>query len=1340
MKGIDVLFGAITIGFVGAILIFYTISLYFTQLKQFEIHLEETNLLNIINTLELLKPSLLWTWQISLEQALLLSAETGLGCEIQDGNKIKKGYWYIGKPSVPSSSDIASALNTNNKIIRFDAGVLCLPQERNVANYIRRTLELYTRIPGSEFKKHEKCIEKAKTLGKKDATDYRCIYLVDSVYNGCEENSFIDWCVEGIAKCCKPVEKPKCNKALCKHYIKNAEHMMVVCEEGFDFKNAMNKVKNRLNKSQVVVYMPEGDDDCEEKYCFCISNNEVLTTGVEKNIILNNIMTSFISYAHSAWISYEGLKSKILTHVMMELSNAELQHKIQYDVFIKTRLKEVIKIGWEVVSNALKIKLTQKTFTNEFDALNFVKSNLKDVHTNLRGVLNTNILYTPDIFAKYALKENIIYSSDFCSTRGGVRAYHYGYDYPKRNAKVYAVYSGKVVHITEWGEGHAVWIKSNKKINGKCFVVSYGHIKPNVNIGDKVENGDVIGYITKDHLDVKHFWFPCDADKKPKIFVWWHCAFDTKKGYPEENNCGNINKRCSNVCKKCKTGITTRKSDFSLIEVKVELDKNVEFKVVRETNYDTLFMKYNANISIIEGKKVAKSSVIPEHYKALIEKYSKNLTCLPDSLDKISFLASIIKDESNWEKEHIDAKNMRYGLAGVPFSYAKKLCNINSPSQLLDEKINLECFSKIICTIYENVDVDEEEIECKGLLPKKFVEKAKKYRSTIQHVIENENFDDFTDSLALVFAIISQESAWKEDVKDGLMQVSGCKFKCSVEENIRRGIKLLKMLFENTADMESRLILVLFGYNRGIKAMKDAIENIKNGMYLYNAMVDACKKHYKSYGGCGGFDENACCGLPGMYKNKRHSGKCLGARYPECVIDYFNKWRACMNNKKLLISLYTYKSVLPLDVNIAYEDINTNSEYWIYALYITTNSYTDLNYVTSSVIESAFKFLGKCGYTHSSKDPCDPKKEDCKCTCATFVSSVFEQIGLRPPRGHGSEKCDIEKNPFMLPVDAKNLQPGDVFSIQYNQHLYRYGNTCKGDECYGHTGIYVGRGEIVDGKFLSNPNGKMIFIHSVDKGVVLEDIDSITNNNLISKEKFLNGYKVRFCRHKDVAQTKTIFIGDYEKETPYGFENVPLILKFKISDWIPVLKCNKNNFEKTFSIKGVKIYACRNKKIETTDNICDGKRHGNLYCIVKDRNNNLLNIAKVDEIPKLCKSNVCEVCSIEQSDRNEDCCEGYGIYIKQPVTFCSILINNQHITFCSGTGSTNIEQKYGLCGSIDAGIDEDQKNKFCEIFCNNKNAKCLSIDETIQKFGDNLSEKEKFHWKAFSQCYRRCDC
>jgi len=161
-------------------------------------------------------------------------------------------------------------------------------------------------------------------------------------------------------------------------------------------------------------------------------------------------------------------------------------------------------------------------------------------------------------------------------------------------------------------------------------------------------------------------------------------------------------------------------------------------------------------------------------------------------------------------------------------------------------------------------------------------------------------------NLLMLFSKLYQESSCNPAGIQGLFQIPDCEKKggCAYEENIELGLKksisnclAVKRALPNQ-DTETITEATLFAYNRGEGTLARAVslykQEVGGGADWTQSMVRACQTEYDrgSYEGCGGFDRNACCGLPGYHDGERHSGNGLGSRYGEKIISIY--WRACL--------------------------------------------------------------------------------------------------------------------------------------------------------------------------------------------------------------------------------------------------------------------------------------------------------------------------------------------------------------------------------------------------------------------------------------------------------------
>jgi len=140
--------------------------------------------------------------------------------------------------------------------------------------------------------------------------------------------------------------------------------------------------------------------------------------------------------------------------------------------------------------------------------------------------------------------------------------------------------------------------------------------------------------------------------------------------------------------------------------------------------------------------------------------------------------------------------------------------------------------------------------------------------------------------ILLVLSLMRTESSCRHDWENnqGLMQVVECGRRggCSIEENIDLGTKHLAGDFNLVSgtglSMSDKVTIFLFSYNRGKGTAQRALDNMENGMEINDAMKEACFYYYDQgeYGGCSGFNKEACC-----------TGSGLGMNYPKKILETF---------------------------------------------------------------------------------------------------------------------------------------------------------------------------------------------------------------------------------------------------------------------------------------------------------------------------------------------------------------------------------------------------------------------------------------------------------------------
>ncbi len=151
--------------------------------------------------------------------------------------------------------------------------------------------------------------------------------------------------------------------------------------------------------------------------------------------------------------------------------------------------------------------------------------------------------------------------------------------------------------------------------------------------------------------------------------------------------------------------------------------------------------------------------------------------------------------------------------------------------------------------------------------------------------------------LLLLFSKLYQESSCNPSLNSqGLFQIPACQKKgCTYRENVERGIResisncLAVKKSLPFADTTTIAEATLFAYNRGEGTLARAISIYETGGDWKQSMVSACLTEFDagSYGNCGGFDRNACCGLQGTHDGEPHSGNGLGSRYGEKILGLF---------------------------------------------------------------------------------------------------------------------------------------------------------------------------------------------------------------------------------------------------------------------------------------------------------------------------------------------------------------------------------------------------------------------------------------------------------------------
>lgn len=106
----------------------------------------------------------------------------------------------------------------------------------------------------------------------------------------------------------------------------------------------------------------------------------------------------------------------------------------------------------------------------------------------------------PDYLARMrAIAPYAQVTSDFNDIRPGRRhnGYDIGLDY---GTKVPAGWAGTVTKLTPWYDGqYGITVETNG------IEVTYGHLAPDVKVGQRIEPGDTVGHIIWNHVDIKMF-------------------------------------------------------------------------------------------------------------------------------------------------------------------------------------------------------------------------------------------------------------------------------------------------------------------------------------------------------------------------------------------------------------------------------------------------------------------------------------------------------------------------------------------------------------------------------------------------------------------------------------------------------------------------------------------------------------------------------------------------------------------------------------------------------------------------------------------------------------------
>src|SRR3989338_923404 len=379
--------------------------------------LQESSIMRSQNTLRIVDQALKHTWTLSSVQALFKAGSEGFGCK----------YWYQGKPEawnlqLPESGNKQNSIDDNPSI--------CLPQDQNAANMMSYIFYGYTTIPGNDpDQKTKKCQDLALTKLTEDpdfnyqgktneySTEMLKFRCVDTTKdrpgtNSCIENTGVGFCTGNVLKCCIPeddrliadVLNPDPNKPKsieCKAaYVEGEKdtpypackgYMAATCKSN-EIGNLNEQIlsilatppkdiDSKLVEYEKIIHKKLGDADCQKRKdlpegkggdrCFCINPkpDADLTFDPEETVIINGNTVKFDPKSEFTWLGYDRLQNKVQTNVEMETlqmirSNVEMTHEIE----IQTKMKSMIKTGWQIVDEAVRLGQSIKDKTMTFDS------------------------------------------------------------------------------------------------------------------------------------------------------------------------------------------------------------------------------------------------------------------------------------------------------------------------------------------------------------------------------------------------------------------------------------------------------------------------------------------------------------------------------------------------------------------------------------------------------------------------------------------------------------------------------------------------------------------------------------------------------------------------------------------------------------------------------------------------------------------------------------------------------------------------------------------------------------------------------------------------------------
>jgi hypothetical protein len=1180
MKATSTLHSIILIVSMIVLIVIFGLIVFGKQTKEIEIFFDEIQLMKAKNTFDLLEKSLDTTWHVSTIQAIFDAAEEGVGCKADvfrfDGSftENEPGYWfsmdprkkhtatiieigdmqietpYVKLPENDRDSQgnlIANKYNykTSNGVVIKTKGdrevnpQICIPQDANVANYLKQKFEDYTNIPGS---------------GKPECDDEGRICSVDCKKDSSIEGPAVKHPCSPPTKCCFPKDADiSCTtNGVCKNYKRAA------CKDG-DIESARQSfIDPKATDLVKIIYKRAGDADCNEKnigsHCFCISPEEGADEreSADTSIDINGLKTTIIPYSRNIWLSYGSVSNQVVSSVSMGHDRTQINKDIIQTQEIDTSLKEMVKTGWAIVGNAIDLHQdvynNKLTYISELQMTELVKKRLEQEGLVSSSVQNRACALTnPDAVSKQIIENYVnsikIPDSSILKNKGA-KLYQAAHDVGLNPAFLLAL------AILEGGKGDSELshCKNNPFGWGATDSCKGGQCSNNKGCAKNFRSVDeAFKTVSKGLMDK---WLGPNPVLKPQRKNLAEMSGSTATGpvYASSNTwAGSVAKIMSQI-----TGARCTPTSKDSNPIITDIQLNINYKKAKGggpiLNRDQgIWLNYDATVKIIETAPeadITQCKRISNKYDKILDKLGDNQIndAIPDAKE---FIAAVIQKESRW-KENVGVNGNRKGLMGVPIEYAEEYCNLEKN----DDKLTEESKQKLL--------TPEENIKCGAeILLNLMNEFSDRYTTTLKFwLTDKEKIDRAKLALAAYYSgssglehIKATEGTWETAKKDFEQATityvdtvmnyyeeykNNCgflDFNWPVEGSVSR-------CFDET---NNKGIFITSKTNRDVKAIADGtvikVGELMPGYKYVKIKHSTSDIIFSIY--------QPLKDVPIQIKKGAEIEK--GERIGKLASDeFYFKIQHFADNVNPC-------QLFPKECTQGNVKCDTSG---------------DLNLrMAPDIVAIAEKEVGK---SEDSRG-CVEYFNVCVDWCAYFATWVYQQGGIDIPKIGGAvnlfnwfkkngQAFEVKKEP-----DLSGAQPGDMI-------FWSRGGG------FGHVGI------------VTENTGNELTVIDGNWGDKVDKTTREYNYWFHRKNmKKILGF-ARTNQQVSYVQRKARLTGIHYREQDGWFTKQPIVLKFKLNDWLPVVDCNnKKDQNRQFRFKG-------------KDKICEKitKKDGSKVWIVKD--------------------------------------------------------------------------------------------------------------------------------------------